>query len=468
MFKPVIGNNSYLISLNGQIKSTTNRKCTLPIKDGKVSISIYKTPKILDLKWLSLASYFELKLLGEHGKELWNVTFHPVHSKHIRPNSGYRVMFSRPLIVKEKYRIVPGFTHLAISIDGVLLERIDGQWIDITDKYSYSEYVTILTYDPDYSKNRNVMVHRLVALAWVGNNNVLEKNIVNHMDGDKLNYHASNLEWCTTLENNIHAIKKGLRSDNKPCVLRDITTEEIIRFDSIAEACRFLGMDRTNYKTLMGSRVGKLIKNQYEIRLVYDKMPWTNFNDGTVKPSKYLITIIKTDQTQEIFHGTRDVVKKYKLWNLPTYSIECIRDNLIARNPTWKMTWVNQDATGPYQAYRVSDGTIIEHDSIRGLSKLINVPFGVIQRHLHIGETRISKGYAYRVKTNNPWNTNFETHVSNAKCIRLTNPITNIVKEYQSIRAAAAAFNVDKSVVSAKIINGTLLQGYTVEEIKPS
>ena len=38
-----------------------------------------------------------------------------------------------------------------------------------------------------------------------------EQNIVNHKDGNKLNNHVSNLEWCTQSENLIHSFRTKLR-----------------------------------------------------------------------------------------------------------------------------------------------------------------------------------------------------------------------------------------------------------------
>lgn len=51
-------------------------------------------------------------------------------------------------------------------------------------------------------------VHRLVALHFC--NSWFEDAIVNHIDGDKLNNHFSNLEWVTITENNRHAVDLGL------------------------------------------------------------------------------------------------------------------------------------------------------------------------------------------------------------------------------------------------------------------
>lgn len=43
--------------------------------------------------------------------------------------------------------------------------------------------------------------HRLVAEAWLPPNNSPNK-VINHIDGDRLNNHYSNLEWVTRAENN--------------------------------------------------------------------------------------------------------------------------------------------------------------------------------------------------------------------------------------------------------------------------
>jgi len=69
-------------------------------------------------------------------------------------------------------------------------------------------------YVVDLSKRgyrKNVKVHRLVALAFIPNPD--NKPQVNHIDGDKLNNHVSNLEWATCLENNRHARANGLMKD---------------------------------------------------------------------------------------------------------------------------------------------------------------------------------------------------------------------------------------------------------------
>lgn len=56
-------------------------------------------------------------------------------------------------------------------------------------------------------KVKTTLVHRLVATAFVPNPNNLR--FVNHLDSDRTNNRASNLEWVTSSENRNHGIKSG-------------------------------------------------------------------------------------------------------------------------------------------------------------------------------------------------------------------------------------------------------------------
>jgi len=55
-------------------------------------------------------------------------------------------------------------------------------------------------------KNNQRLVHRIVAEAFIDNPD--NKREVNHKDGNRLNNHASNLEWMTSSENKQHARKE--------------------------------------------------------------------------------------------------------------------------------------------------------------------------------------------------------------------------------------------------------------------
>jgi hypothetical protein len=62
-------------------------------------------------------------------------------------------------------------------------------------------------------KRKNASIHRLVAESFIPNNK--NKPCVNHIDGNKLNNHVSNLEWCTVLENSQHAWANNLHENTR-------------------------------------------------------------------------------------------------------------------------------------------------------------------------------------------------------------------------------------------------------------
>ena len=82
-------------------------------------------------------------------------------------------------------------------------------------------------------KTKLYFVHVLVAKAFVPN--LENKPFVNHIDGNKLNNHASNLEWVTASENQQHALRLGLQKRGCECHNAKLTAEQIyeIRRDCI-------------------------------------------------------------------------------------------------------------------------------------------------------------------------------------------------------------------------------------------
>ena len=74
-------------------------------------------------------------------------------------------------------------------------------------------------------KHTTVLIHRLVASAFVPN----PKNspVVNHVDGNKLNNAASNLEWCTYSQNTVHAYNHGMNHRGENHYKSKLSTKQV-------------------------------------------------------------------------------------------------------------------------------------------------------------------------------------------------------------------------------------------------
>lgn len=98
------------------------------------------------------------------------------------------------------------------------------------------------------NKSKLILVHRIVAEAFVPNTS--GKPCINHKDGNPLNNHYSNLEWCTYSENNKHAYENELKRKtrnfdqptNKAVVGINKITGETLKFKSVHEAARQLNV----------------------------------------------------------------------------------------------------------------------------------------------------------------------------------------------------------------------------------
>lgn len=100
------------------------------------------------------------------------------------------------------------------------------------------------------NKQKTVRVHRLVAEAFVPNDDA--KETVNHIDGNKSNNNTSNLEWASFKEQNDHFYKNNLKSrkniDKAISAMNKATSKKVKclntgeMFNSASEAARIVGV----------------------------------------------------------------------------------------------------------------------------------------------------------------------------------------------------------------------------------
>jgi hypothetical protein len=408
MFKNIPGNNEHEISIEGEVRRRDGSECTLTIAEGRVSIELYKTLRSVNVGWLRLMAHFEVFLPAENFQQMFSVTFVDVKINRWF-KLGAVMVFKRPIIIEQCYRIIPGFTDYAITSSGQILEIYKRRVISPL-KQGEKDYPEVHIYDPEASRYRDVKIHRLVALAWIPNKDFSLRYIVNHKDGNKRNYLAKNLEWVTYSQNSDHAYKNHLRTDNLKCRVRDCDTGVITSFISKTKACEFMGTTNVRLKKLRYLNGPKLFNGRYELKLESDETPW--------------------------FYLTGDEV-------------------VPLRGPMVR----------PVQAYRVKDGVVIEGPHVRGLALIIGREKTSVREALAMGPTCVSQGYAYRYKSDEPWNKNFIFYKNRSVCLLATHSETGETKNFKSLRQASKAFKVDRDLIKMRLENNVPHNGWIFKEI---
>ena len=160
----------------------------------------------------------------------------------------------------EEWKPIAGQQGYFISSHGrVWSERSKRIMTPVLRSKTSGYYAVVLRNEDKTQRTHNI--HRLVAEAFIPN--PLNKETVNHIDGNKKNNVVDNLEWATRSENDRHAFRIGLRHTNPERIKLAIDSRKrkVInldtgeKYESISECARAIGgRNEGIYKCVRGIR----------------------------------------------------------------------------------------------------------------------------------------------------------------------------------------------------------------------
>lgn len=374
--KKIPGSTEYLIDLNGQIFDSFERPvCFKRDNSDNIEIELFQKKRKVPVTWVKLLAWYEVDSINNLSEYIDNIRFVPICPKTVRSRCGYTMVFTEPLYYKEGFRYIPNYPHFAISINGEVIDTLTNKVI-IERFISTDGYECVYIREPDKNKNRHARIHRLLALAWIPNNDFVNKPIINHIDGNKTNNQIENLEWCSYSHNSRHALTIGLNKTEIKMKTRDVVTGEVVIYRSAAELAHKLGTTSICGKGYASKLPGYLFKKRYEIKLFDDDTPWfyenKEYNPERYGKSFYTITVFNKKTGEKTEYGNvRFFYKKYKL-HVKSNSLEEAIVFFREKFPDHEVSYKRNSVAGPYRVIDLETNETSVFSSIIEAGRYIN------------------------------------------------------------------------------------------------
>lgn len=381
------------------------------------------------------------------------------------------VQTTEPVIINkdnDEYAIVFGFNIPSI---GMVAINKKGDIISVESKEIIRKCSTN-TLSRDYYRysilGYEIYVHRLMAAAWVYNDDPANKYQVNHIDLNKTNNHPSNIEWVTPKENQQH------RADNERlrqygikgtlCKIRHKDTGDVKVFKTIRDMTDFLGMASKPISFFISTKSGYLVNN-YEVRLNGDSRPWYYVDGKKALPVwvKAVYKVLLDNEVTDEFYTIHDLCEHFGLKS--RLLIPDLKKHIAKINPSYDIVIKDLSRTGPYEAMNVDTGERIVRDSITAFSKMLNLSDSVIGTRIREGrDTLPYNGWLFRYASDAPWITDMlETSNSiQSKKVRVTNLTNGEYIIHDSVKTAIAKTpNISSRTLKVRLKTGEPYLGFS-------
>lgn len=179
--------------------------------------------------------------------------------------------YSVPSYDMPGYYIHPDFPSYATNREGKVWSMLNNSFI--TPFKNHNGYYAIRLVNRN-KETKGLLLHRLIAYHFVPLppefNGNYDLATIDHVDGNKLNNHYTNLEWVTLEENSRRAWAIGLQDHQyKPCFIIDLYNRTYNEFRSLADLSIYLNKP-TKALTMYFHKFSGVLEGRYIIGLLDD------------------------------------------------------------------------------------------------------------------------------------------------------------------------------------------------------
>ena len=376
-FYKIPGSNIYRINSKFEIIDYNGTK--LITQKTSVLLTLYGITKKWNLNWLFYAAYFDIDTIPNVKEHLSDIIFKNINSSYLRYKINKIMVFKNPIYygIGNEARIIPNYHKYAITKDGSIINTSTNTLVD-TYTSDHSGYRLVTIYSSVNRKSCSVKLHRLLALAYIPNNDYVLRPMINHINLKVYDNRIENLEWVSNQENSIHAVESGANKTARPILVLDAFTKEVKRYRSAGAFFKEIGFGSTSRSNLFGNNPGFLIKNRYEAKFEDDTKEWyyLNRNPPLIETrntaSRYIIIVVdKHTGDEERFINIKNFLLKYPI---PGDNVGDIEVKLIKARisyPDKEFDYEIVGSFGPYYVLNVDTNEEVEYEKISDVALAI-------------------------------------------------------------------------------------------------
>lgn len=251
---------------------------------------------------------------------------------------------------QEHWKIIKEFPNYQVSNYGNVKNRVTGK---ILKPLNSTNYYRVCLYDQQ-GLHKYVSIHRLVISYFVDNPYPNTLEYVNHIDENKHNNRADNLEWCTAHYNynwsKDSAIKGSIKSAiergvNKEIVVYNVWTQKAKLYVSTREVERQLNLNSGNMTPVLRQIDHKVLMSGKYMLFYRERWDYQNLQQRFMimqkesRVAKHLVSLNLDTGEEQHFKSMREAEKSL---GFPHQAISRVLNGNQVSTHGYKFKWDKQ------------------------------------------------------------------------------------------------------------------------------